>query len=416
MILRRTDRRRGMVMVWMALCLAAIIGIVAIGLDGGRIRQERRQAQSTADASALAAAAQLYANADVAAARAAALKIAAANDHPNDGQTSIVTVHIPPQSGDFVGKAGFAQVIVERRMSASFSAIFGFQTLTIQARATARGVPASIDAAVRGLWTLHLKGQHGFDYEADANTTVAGPVMVNSDHKSAYHVSRGGVIQADSHAVVGLIDAPPGALIGPIKTGIAPFADPLANLPAPNVQDYPVRSTTRVDISKGDATLQPGVYQGGIRFTSDGTLTLLPGIFIMEGGGFEMSRTFVGGDSKGTLIGNGVMIYNTGPRDDPVKIDCDGQVTLSPPTSGTYASICLFQDRAVHRDFQMTGSGIINITGAMYFPNANVEFDIKAGGTTKAAAAVVCQSLRIRGNSDLRFDYGGSGGAFGLVD
>src|SRR5438477_456133 len=97
-------RRRGSVAVWLVLSLAVIVGVVAIGFDGGRMMEERRRTRAAADAAALAAAADLYANyrlnqgADPGGtATTAALRAAADNGYANDGATSVVTVNIPPQ-------------------------------------------------------------------------------------------------------------------------------------------------------------------------------------------------------------------------------------------------------------------------------------------------------------------------------
>src|ERR1700682_4237190 len=54
--------RRGAVMPWVLLSATVIFGVVALGLDGGRLMDERRHAQATADAAALAAANDLYQN------------------------------------------------------------------------------------------------------------------------------------------------------------------------------------------------------------------------------------------------------------------------------------------------------------------------------------------------------------------
>src|ERR1700731_4600732 len=60
--LTRSERRLGTVAVIVAVSLTALLGVLAIGLDGGLLLTERRRAQSTADAAALAAAADLYKN------------------------------------------------------------------------------------------------------------------------------------------------------------------------------------------------------------------------------------------------------------------------------------------------------------------------------------------------------------------
>src|SRR5437879_5147187 len=98
--------RKGMVAVFVALCLVAIVSITAIVIDGGMLLQERRHGQATADAAALAAALQLWlgepANGGLdgdGSAKKSALAVADDNGYANDGKTSNVTINIPPQSG-----------------------------------------------------------------------------------------------------------------------------------------------------------------------------------------------------------------------------------------------------------------------------------------------------------------------------
>ena len=55
-----TQRRRGTVVVAVSVCLVAILGVVALTLDGGLVVDKRRQAQAAADAAALAAASELF--------------------------------------------------------------------------------------------------------------------------------------------------------------------------------------------------------------------------------------------------------------------------------------------------------------------------------------------------------------------
>ena len=153
-------RRRGAIVLWLLLALVAIIGTVAIGMDGGRMLEERRHAQAAADAAALAAAANLYSSYWTTfgqdpdgTAQAAALSSAAGNGYSNNGSNSIVTVHIPPQSGSFAGQAGYVEVIVESKLQAGFSSIFTQQGLPVQARAVAIGQPLKI-----GLRALRSSG------------------------------------------------------------------------------------------------------------------------------------------------------------------------------------------------------------------------------------------------------------------
>ena len=150
---RRTDpeRRRGTVTVWVIVCLAVVIGIVALGMDGGRMMEERRHGQAAADAAALAAANDLYFNwwqnhgcDPNSSAQAAALASAAGNGYPNDGTACRVTVNIPPTSGTFAGQAEYVEVIIQSSLPASFSALFTNDGLPVRARAVARGRPSNI--------------------------------------------------------------------------------------------------------------------------------------------------------------------------------------------------------------------------------------------------------------------------------
>src|SRR5205807_8721013 len=61
-----------------------------------------------------------------------------ANGFPN-GSTATVTVHIPPTSGPFQNKVGYAEVIITYNQPRHFSALWGSQTLPVQARAVAIG-------------------------------------------------------------------------------------------------------------------------------------------------------------------------------------------------------------------------------------------------------------------------------------
>src|SRR5260370_10787793 len=125
-------QRRGAVIPIVALCLLTLLGILAIALDGGILLSERRHAQAVADAAALAAACSLYQNyaADKGldpngTAAKNALAYAAAGGYSNDGTQSPVTSNIPPTSGDYVGKARYADVVVQFNQPRYFSGIFG---------------------------------------------------------------------------------------------------------------------------------------------------------------------------------------------------------------------------------------------------------------------------------------------------
>ena len=147
--------RRGMVTAQVVLSLSALMAMLAVVADGGLLLVERRHAQATADAAALAAASDLYVNwsndnpsgtDSSGTAHASALGVASANGYTNDGTTSTVTVNISPakySGGPNAGTtlpAGYAEATVTWYQQRFFSGIFGSGAIPVSARAVARGV------------------------------------------------------------------------------------------------------------------------------------------------------------------------------------------------------------------------------------------------------------------------------------
>src|SRR5262245_4379369 len=130
-MLFRPRRRLGKVVILVALCLVPLLGVVAIATDGGILMSDRRQVQRVADSAALAAAVDLFTKWNLSngvdpghTAHQSALTTAAANGYPDDGARSNVTVNIPPQSGTFAGKKGYAEVVITYNQPRFFSAVW----------------------------------------------------------------------------------------------------------------------------------------------------------------------------------------------------------------------------------------------------------------------------------------------------
>src|SRR5262249_5369888 len=150
-----------MIAVQVAVTLTALTGAVALVVDGGILLAERRHAQTTADAAALAAATDLYKNyntkggIDGGSAATSARTTASSNGYANDAvaangtsntpRSSIVTVQVypnnylgGPNAGTMVPK-GCAEATVTYYQGRSISNIFGSGSIPLSARAVARG-------------------------------------------------------------------------------------------------------------------------------------------------------------------------------------------------------------------------------------------------------------------------------------
>jgi hypothetical protein len=395
----------------MAVCTVAMVGILAVILDGGLLMSEHRHARAVTDSAAVAAAYSLYTNYSKnqgsdpnGAAKTAALNYAAANGYTNDGTTSTVTVNIPPLSGAYVGKAGYAEVLVQNNQTRLFSAIWGTGTMAVAARTVARGISSPSSPAIL---LLDPSMPKALQDTANGNITVTGgSIVVDSNNVQAGYLTGSGNVSAPNINIYGnYATSSSGRFVGTVQTGVAPTPDPLSNLPVPDPTTLTVQSTSNYQISSsGNYTLQPGVYQGGIAINgpSPGTVTLMPGIYYMQGGGFS--------DSGGlNLTGSGVMIYNAPVHNsESVKLTANGSLTLSPPTSGPYKGIAIFQARSATAAVDITGNGSMNLTGTIYAAGANIDLTAN-GGANSIGSQIIADSMTVTGNGSVNVNYNGSG-------
>jgi Flp pilus assembly protein TadG len=362
-------RRRGTVAILVAVTLVLLISFLAIALDGGLLLHNRRVAQAAADAAALAAADSLYLNYQANAgsdpgnqARNAALAVAAANGFGNDRSSTDVDVYIPPQSGFAANKAGYAEVVVTYNQPRGFSNILGTGPLPVTARAVATG-----------RWSPFRDGILVLDPSASGSLSSSGTggvnivnadIIVDSNSPSAAISTGGATLTAQNFYITGVPGTSTsggGAFNGTIWSGQRPTPDPLAYLPEPDPNTMILQSNNPTHAS-GPQTLnlQPGVYRGGITISGQASLNLAPGIYYMDGGGFSFT-------GLGNLTAPGVMIVNAPhSNSDRININGNGAINLSPPTSGIYTGISLWQIRSSTNEVDVSGNGGSQMTGTFY--------------------------------------------------
>ncbi len=155
---------------------------------------------------------------------------------------------------------------------------------------------------------------------------------------------------------------------------------------------------------KKNTTLTPGRYCGGIDF-QNGTATLQPGTYIMDGGAFKAN-------GQASIVGNGVTIILTGSGSDTAYLDVNGgaQLSLHAPKTGTaYNGVLFFQDTKQDAKAGQCNPGQVNtnnlnggasmdLSGAMYFPNQMLRY---SGGTSTNILCLQMVALRVQfsGNS-----------------
>jgi Flp pilus assembly protein TadG len=411
-------RRRGAILAQLVLILTALVGLMAVVLDGGILLAERRHAQATADAAALAAAADLYKNYRTnngvdTSGKAATSATTTANENGYTSSNSTITVNIPPTSGNFVGKAGYAEVIVQFNQSRYFSALWGTATLPVKARAVARGIlvagPTESDSNAGILVTNTDTSKNSVTMTGGGNSggiVLSGSraFSVNSagatgNNNGVFNLNGNPAITAPNFLLVssqsnsGLGSNPGQWLSGPgnttpsISYNQSPIAIPsrLSSLSAPSTAGLTTQSA-------GGTTLNPGVYNGGISTNSD--VTLNPGIYYLNGGGLT-----IGGGA--TVDGSsGVLIYITGISGSQKAIDQDGNASLilNPIGTGTYRGISIFVDPSLSNPpVKIGGTATTNIYGTVYAPTAALSLSGTPNGGF--GSQVIVSTLQFNGNA-----------------
>jgi Flp pilus assembly protein TadG len=420
--------RRAKVAALVALCLVPVMGFVAIAVDGGNLMSDRRQAQRAADCAALAAATDFYKNWPTQAgsdpsgtAKQSALTTAKANGYNNDGTNSTVTVNIPPTSGTFAGKTGYAEVLITYNQARYFSRIWSSATLKVKARAVARG---SYTPASPGILILDPTDNNTLNVTSSGNVTVTNGGAIDVNSKSANGgatCSSTGNIVADT---INLSDATynstnSGTLMGQVNYNVPPTPDPLAALPEPSQPALPnlpasvlalLGSNYSTNNGVNDSSnqgrtidLYPGYY-AGIKVSGNDQIVLhdnsdgSPGIYYIGSQGLSITNA-------GGITGSNVMVYSAGTGN--ISLTGSGSMSLSPPTSGTYKGVTLFQERSSNKQISITGQGNMNMSGTFYAAAAKVSITGQGGYTNTIGSQWIAWQLYVTGSGSFTVNYNG---------
>jgi hypothetical protein len=256
-----------------------------------------------------------------------------------------------------------------------------------------------------GILVLDPTGDKALDMSGGANLNLpTGDVVVNSSSQVAFNISGGGSgITANEIRITGNYNASGGSqsnLHPPPSIGQSATADPLASLPAPSTTGLPV--FPNVKVSSTTAVLQPGVYTTPLVISSS-TVTFNPGIYILQGG-----ITASGGS---TLIGNGVMLYNGGQ----LTISGGGSIQLTPPDSGPYQGVTVFQARGNTAKATLSGGSGSIFAGSYYFPDTQL-LELSGASNLKLGAVITWRMLLSGGSFESGPVNSPTSGSIALVE
>lgn len=217
----------------------------------------------------------------------------------------------------------------------------------------------------------------------NASLKIPGSLVVDSSSSSAILASGNAQVKASVIDVHGKVSKSGNASFSPAPVnGAAVVSDPLASLAEPSTSgltNYGAESLS----GNSSKTVMPGIYSG-ITVSGNAALTLSSGTYIIEGGGFSVS-------GNASVAGSGVMIFNAGSKYPSsggtygsITLSGNGSYNLTPPRSGTYAGIVIFQSRDNSDALTISGNAS-GMTGLIYAPTAQ----IAESGTAQLNAAII---------------------------
>jgi hypothetical protein len=248
----------------------------------------------------------------------------------------------------------------------------------------------------------------------NATVQVPGAIVVDSSSASALSASGTASVKASVIDVHGKVQRSGNAGFSPQPvTGAAAIRDPLSGLAVPIATTLGLASHSSFSLSGNSSkTIGSGVYNQ-ISLSGNASLTLNPGVYIITGGGFAVSgnaSVSVSGPSN-AITGTGVMIFNAGSGYNlmtgadggsmgAITLSGNGTIKLTPPSTGTYTGILIFQARDNAKALTLSGNAMQGVAGTIYAPAAQLSTSGNGQiGSTSNPVSIVVDTLSASGNA-----------------
>jgi Flp pilus assembly protein TadG len=349
------DRRAnvGIMFGLMAMPLSITVGI---GIDYGLAANARTKLQSALDAALLAGAEASSAGAGNVAAQTVAIQVFDA-DVENLGASATPSFSFPP-GGPYQGSATYT-------VSQAFGALVaGSANAVVGVRAEA----AASGAAPVCILLLDASASPGLTANGGANVNAANcEADVKSTGNPAATFNSGSNITTSRLCVQGVSIVNNGGTHPNLKTGCSTVSNPfVGKLPAPLSTTCSGAYANGGNFNGGTVNLTPGVYCGGFNFNGSPTVSFAPGVYVIKGGGWNVNG--------GTWSGAGVTFYFADSSN--IQFNSGMSMTLSAPTSGTYAGILFYEaDGLALSSFVFDDSVSESLSGLIYLPRRQLTFN-----------------------------------------
>ena len=398
--------RSGNMTILFAATAPLIIGLGALGTEGGALYWKKTAAQGVADSAAQSAAFASVSGKTALTTEARA--IAAQHGFVHGVDDVSVEVHNPPQQGANTTNAAAIEVVITTKQRPMLSKVVHSADYVI----TSRAVAALTVGAPGCMLALDGGGDPGISIGGNANIDIPScGVFSNSSVTPAIAAKGSGKMTASVVSAVGTIEGA-GIVATTKKPNAAPVANPYASLAMPSLSEACASQPGNKATS-----LSPGRYCGGLQLTGNSTLDLAPGVYIIDGGELKVTSA--------TLRGTGVTFVLTSTA--TMNIAGNAKIDVTAPTTGTFAGVVVFIDPATPAgtEQKFNGTSDMYFGGAIVAPTSAISF--KGNGSAAAGPSCtqfVAAKLAFTGNAGIRTDcasfgvkaIGSAGQSVGLLE
>ncbi|MHC4186641.1 MAG: pilus assembly protein TadG-related protein [Planctomycetota bacterium] len=459
----RLKKRRGVVIVFVAIILLALILLVGLALDTAQVVLVGIQLQNTADAAALAGARLVrddqdatrqftydYALLNFAFHDPVILEFDSVSNTGDvvlgsfDMPTNTFTPMIPGPDAVLPNSVKAVTRKTSDSPNGSLPLLFGPIADVFESNLTRDAIAMPVGGFGPGIIALaeegvgvHFQGSLEVEIEPDGVIyTGAAGIQINSNDPDEALKITGNIGDVDidevNFDVGGGADDKHGDLEEVAQTDTGDVPDPLKWLQnyKPNPADYPDWSPAdgnAIHISDGIHEFSPGYYSGGFSI-SGGDVTLKPGVYILGGGTDGKGGLDIRGNTN--FYAKGVMFYITDNAN--VEINGTGMIQVhamdywdplstvfaDPPPgfpqdpyeyptqfdTEHYKGILFFQDNLDHERAKINGTALLDMKGSLYFPENTVYM---SGTSDNFGTQFIAHRFELEGSGHLGIAYDG---------
>ena len=389
---------RGNALIIAGAALPLVIGSAGLASDTVQWTLWKRQLQRAADSSALAG---VYAKVQNNSGQTAAQAVDA--DLVDNNHTNITLLSGYPEVTYPTGTGWMNGVKVKLALQKElgFSSVFMSAPPVITAEATA----ATIATGVYCVVSLEETSATGITATGDGTIDLGCGMITNSTSISAAIATGSSEVYATPIAAVGNVsdsDHWNGAELLPFTVKQEdPFEDvnPPSFSPCPGAANRIRNNSSQAAI---DRTADTGVVCVS-EIDAGGTVNLGSATYVIDGGDLT-----VGAQGRLTCNGCTIILTNSSASSTAtigdVDINAGAEINMSAPTTGTYQDILFYQDRRATSGSntvnKINGNSSSTFTGAMYFPNQQLQVNGNAG-LNFSCAQFVARRVEFSGNGSI---------------